>query len=80
MSFLRRVLRRPEMRRPNYEFGSGVSVIGGAAVLEWARVFGDGGPILQLILGVVGFVVGMAIFLTNWLPAWRWDRRDRTED
>jgi hypothetical protein len=52
-------------RRTNRGLGSGISVLGGAAVLEWAEVFGDGGPIIQLILGIVAFVIGTWIFVRN---------------
>ena len=36
-------------------------VIGGAAVLEWAQVFGDGGEIFQLLAGLGGVGLGAAL-------------------
>lgn len=39
-------------------FGAGVFVIGGAGVLEWAKVFGDGGSLLQLAAGLAGVGLG----------------------
>ena len=50
-------IQRLQLRR----FGAGVFVIGAAGVLEWAEVFGDGGSLLQLIVGVIGLVAGIWI-------------------
>ncbi len=41
------------------KLSAGLLVIGGAGVLEWAEVFGDGGSIVQLILGIVLFAAGV---------------------
>lgn len=45
------------------EIGMLLLVIGGAAVLEYAKVFGDGGSTLQLILGVVLTPLGLWILI-----------------
>lgn len=44
-------------------FGAGLFVIGGAGVLEWAKVFGDGGSLLQLAAGLA------AVGLGGWIMA-----------
>lgn len=53
------------MRRTWRGFGSGVAVLGGAAILEYAEVFGDGGPVFQLIFGIVALPLGIWIFARN---------------
>ena len=42
-------------------FGSGLFVIGGAGILEWAKVFGDGGSLVQLAAGLAGVGLGALI-------------------
>lgn len=46
--------------------GAGLLVIGGAGVLEYAKVFGDGGSTLQLVLGIVLTVLGLWILVRTW--------------
>ena len=60
-------------RRPNLgnvgthfatrELGAGLLVIGAAGVLEYAKVFGDGGSTLQLVLGLLLAALGLWILV-----------------
>lgn len=43
--------------------GALLLVVGGVLVLDWAKVFGDGGSAMQLIGGIVAFLAGLALFI-----------------
>ena len=38
-------------------------VLGSVAILEWAAVMGDGGPLLQLLAGISAILVGLPIII-----------------
>ena len=37
-------------------------VVGGAGILEWADVFGNGGSTFQLVASIFGVLLGLAIW------------------
>lgn len=54
------------MRLPWRKVGAGLAVIGGAGILEWAKVFGDGGSLMQLILSIIFLPLGLWILWLVW--------------
>ena len=56
------------MRKANRQFGAGIFFLGAVGVLEWFKVIGDGGPLIQLALSVVGVVAGLYLFIRFFNP------------